>query len=442
MSNPFQKASRKKAKLRLAIDGPAGAGKSYTALRFAWELATHEAKKTGTAPKIAAIDTEHGSLSLYEGIKEGKDTITFDVIEPDNFAPAVYASLIEAAAEQNYHVVIIDSLSHAWAGVGGALEMVDRSAKQSRSGNSFTAWRDVTPQHNRLVETILSVPIHVIATMRTKIEHVLEEQTTSSGKTVLAPKKIGTKPIQREGMEYEFTVVADMDVNHTLTVSKTRCPAIDGEVVSKPGPGFISKVIRWLETGEESKTKFQRLGANDAQIAKITEIAAQVYADLEDLSKEVTRRYSVRTLQELAAKDANDLIIRLEAKLKLLEAQISESAKQEDPEPIKQEAADSKADPTVKNNDFADLASDDQIKLLKPLRAEFFTAAEILDVGDQNNAWKKFLAKRGVDSATKLSRSQADELIETLKKKIRDRWTEDGHPELIPECARETAEAA
>lgn len=229
----FRQAERRQSKLRMTIDGPAGSGKSYTALRFAHALA-----KTG---RIAAIDTERGSLSKYVG--ESPDGIpwSFDVLELTQFSPEKYTEAIQAAGRLGYSVLIIDSLSHAWEGVGGALEIKDR-----QGGNQYTAWRAVTPIHNRMIDAILQSNLHVITTMRSRMEYVQETDPTT-GKTVI--RKVGLAPIQRPGMEYEFDLVCDIDWSHIMTVSKSRCSAVQDMKVEKPSAGFMTPVIEWLSSG-------------------------------------------------------------------------------------------------------------------------------------------------------------------------------------------------
>lgn len=222
----FQKAVKRKAKLRIGLVGPSGSGKTFTALRIA----------RGLGGRVAVIDTEHGSASLYA------DLFDFDVMELASFAPDTYVAAIQAAADAGYDVVVVDSLSHAWMGKDGALEQVDKHAARER-GNSFGAWRHVTPMHNRLVETIVGAPIHVIATMRSKTEYVIEED--SRGKKV--PRKIGMAPVQRDGMEYEFTVVGDMDYDHRLMITKSRCSALADAVIEKPGEDVAATLTGWLE---------------------------------------------------------------------------------------------------------------------------------------------------------------------------------------------------
>lgn len=230
----FKKAVRSKSKLRLAIDGPSGAGKTVTALRFACTL----------GKRIAVIDSENGSAAKYQGTDfEGGRPIEFDVLELSKYSPTDYTAAIEEAGREGYDVLVIDSLSHAWAGEGGALELKDRQADSERS--SFTAWKTITPMHNRMVEAILKSPCHVIATMRSKTEYVLE--VNERGKQV--PRKVGTAPIQRPGMEYEFDIYGSMDHAHILTVTKSRCPAVADQVVAKPGAEFMRAVAAWLESG-------------------------------------------------------------------------------------------------------------------------------------------------------------------------------------------------
>ncbi len=241
MSNEviFKKATKTQLKARLAFDGPAGSGKTYTALVAAQSLAN--------GGKIAVLDTEHGKAALYA------DQFEFDHVIINNFNPSNYVKVIKAAEAQGYAVLIIDSLSHAWEGSGGVLDLHDQATAQSKSGNSYTAWRDVTPLHNKLVETILQSDLHVIATMRSKMEYAIEKD--SKGQTII--RKVGLAPIQRQGMEYEFDVVADIDVNHNLTISKTRCYLLaDTAVVNRPEKEFFDIFTNWLGSGEKVQTSY------------------------------------------------------------------------------------------------------------------------------------------------------------------------------------------
>lgn len=224
----IRKAVRKKAKLRLGIAAPSGAGKTYSSLLLAF----------GLGQKVGLIDTEQGSGDLYADLGD------YDIIQIE--APYTidkYLQAIKAFEQANYDVIIIDSLSHAWAGDGGLLDKQGKIA-DSGKGNSYTAWRSITPEHNALVNAMLASPCHIIATMRSKQEYVL--QVNDNGKQ--APKKVGMAPIQRDGMEYEFTVMFDIDINHNATSTKDRTRLFDGKIfkiTSETG----EQLLAWLNNG-------------------------------------------------------------------------------------------------------------------------------------------------------------------------------------------------
>lgn len=225
----FVKATKKQSKLRLSLIGPSGSGKTYSALAIASHLGS----------KLAVIDTERGSASKYAG------EFSFDKLELSNFHPQKYIDGIKEAQDAGYDVLVIDSLSHAWMGKDGALELVDKAAKRQQSQNTYTAWKEVTPLQNALVDAILQSNMHVIVTMRAKTEYVME--TNERGKSV--PRKIGMAPVQRDGMEYEFDVVADMDLDNNMIVSKSRCKDLNGLVVPKPGKNVADTLLNWLTDG-------------------------------------------------------------------------------------------------------------------------------------------------------------------------------------------------
>ena len=230
----FRTAERKKAKLRLGLVGPSGSGKTYSSLLIA----------KGIGGRIALIDTENGSGDLYAGMKDIPQYDISTMSAP--YTVEKYLEAIKEAEQAGYSVIIIDSLSHAWAGEGGLLDKQGKIADSGR-GNSYTAWRQVTPLHNQLIEKMLTSPCHIIATMRTKVDYVVEAD--SKGKQV--PKKIGLAPIQREGMDYEFTVVFDIDLNHNAQVSKDRTASFDGQIF-KPGEETGSTLRAWLDTGSDN----------------------------------------------------------------------------------------------------------------------------------------------------------------------------------------------
>ena len=226
----FKKAIREQAFLRLAFMGPAGSGKTYTSLLIAKHLG---------AKKIAVIDSERGSAKLYSHL------VDFDVCELESFAAERYIDAIVFAERAGYDTIIIDSLSHAWAGKDGILEYKDKRTDASRSKDSFGAgWRDATPLHNKLVDTILAFKGHVICTLRTKTEYVIED----NGNGRKTPRKLGLAPIQRDGVEYEFTVVGDFVESNKLAITKTRCEALHDAVITKPGREMAETLLAWLRS--------------------------------------------------------------------------------------------------------------------------------------------------------------------------------------------------
>ena len=227
MSLTFEKATKKQARARVAITGPAGSGKTYTALRLA----------KGMGGKVAVIDTEHGSASKYAS------EFSFDVLQLTNFHPERYIEAMKAAEVAGYEILVIDSASHEWNGLGGCLELVDAATPRA-GGNSYAAWKDVTPLHNRFIEAIHASKCHVFATFRSKMDYVQGEK--NGRKTV---EKLGMAPVTRDGAEYEFDIVLDVDLSHTGVVSKSRASSLADSVHKKPGEELAALINAWLSDG-------------------------------------------------------------------------------------------------------------------------------------------------------------------------------------------------
>ncbi|RTY75549.1 ATP-binding protein [Pseudomonas veronii] len=240
----FKKAERKQAKLRLALAGPSGSGKTYSALLLAM----------GLGGRIAVIDTEHGSASLYA------DLVDFDAMELHApYSPERYIDAITAAEQAGYETLIIDSYSHEWTGSGGCLELNETVAHQKFRGNTWAAWNETTPRHRKLTDKILTSSMHIICTMRSKTETVQGE-----GKKIL---KLGMKSEQRDGTDYEFTVVLDLTHDgHTATASKDRTKLFDQPELISADTG--RRLLAWLNSGlnPEDRAKEQLVDA----IADIT----------------------------------------------------------------------------------------------------------------------------------------------------------------------------
>lgn len=289
-----RKASRKKARLRLGIAAPSGAGKTMGALLLAYGI-------TGDWDKIGLVDTEAGSGELYVGetadtpdgpIKIGE--YNYIRIDPP-FTVAKYLEAIRAFEKSGVSLIITDSLSHAWAGQGGLLDKQGKVA--DRIGNSYTAWREVTPEHNSLVEMILQSSCHMICTMRSKTEYVLE--TNEKGKQ--QPKKVGMAPVQRDGMEYEFTVFLDIDHKHIATASKDRTNRLKGQYF-QIAPSVGKTMLDWLDNGIdetqmviEAFTESKSLEElNEAKATKLNPLWPRLgQADRERVQKIFTERKAV-----------------------------------------------------------------------------------------------------------------------------------------------------
>jgi hypothetical protein len=280
----FKQAVRSQKKLRFGGDGPPGSGKTYTMLRFGHVIAD----AIGKSKKVAVIDSENGSASCFVG--ENPDGIKFDfAIETlTDYSPVTYTTKIKEAGASGFDVLIIDSLSHAWAGEGGTLDLhTDATQKGESGGNSYYAWRKVTPLHNAMIEAILRSPCHVLATLRTKIEYV-EVKNPSTGKTTY--ERVGAKPIQREGCEYEFDIFGDFHqdevTNAQLVISKSRCVKLErGAKAVKAGRDFILPVVEWLREGAPVKDEAPALTAFDRFAQRL--LACKTREELGVIGREV-----------------------------------------------------------------------------------------------------------------------------------------------------------
>lgn len=248
----FQRAVKREARGRVALVGPAGAGKSFTMLKLARALA-------GPKGRIAAIDTEHGSLSKYAhtefcggaGVCREESHFEFDCDELASYGTDAFLKSLEEAERAGYAVFCCDSLSHFWMGKDGALEYVDGRAKRNNNSDSFSGWKDFRPKERAMVDAMLASPLHVIVTMRTKNEYVTAEN--AKGKKVR--QKIGLAPVQRDGIEYEFDLVGVLDDDNTLIVDKTRCFFYAGKALAKPGAKEFQPFIEWLTGAPAGNSK-------------------------------------------------------------------------------------------------------------------------------------------------------------------------------------------
>lgn len=269
----FQKAERKKSKLRLALTGPSGSGKTYGALLTA----------KGIGGRIAVIDTEKGSASLYS------DIVDFDVLElSPPYTPERYRQAVQLAVNNGFNVIIIDSITHEWSGAGGCLELNEEIAKAKFKGNTWSAWSETKARHRALIDDLLACQAHIIVTMRSKTETA---QAEVNGRKQV--QKLGMKAEQNDGIEYEFTTVLDLihDGNFAQP-SKDRT----GLFPPNGNPFRLSietgqKLVEWLESGVD--LNLERLKKAEALKDKILEKIneADTNERIEEMRKYVNEKF-------------------------------------------------------------------------------------------------------------------------------------------------------
>ena len=271
----FKKAERKQSKLRLGLIGPSGSGKTYSSLLIA----------QGLGGRIALLDTERGSGSLYA------DLCDYDVAElTPPFSPERYIEAIHQADNAGYDTLIIDSLSHAWSGEGGILEFVDKASQALK--NNFSAWREASPKHNSLVDAILAANLHVIVTMRSKTAWEVQKDE-KTGKT--RPVKVGLAPVQRDGLEYEFSVTLELSVDgHIATASKDRTSLFDGQYFV-PGRDTGQILKEWLQGGRPDNGHKE---SKPAEPKTDSEVEAEPVADPAPASKKKSQDVFTKKKQE------------------------------------------------------------------------------------------------------------------------------------------------
>lgn len=228
----LRKATRKKAKIRLGLSAVSGGGKTYSALLIAFGLC-------GDWSKIAVIDTENNSADLYSHLGE------YNVLPlSPPFSPERYVDAIKDCQNAGMEVIIIDSIAHEWEGEGGILDLCD-----TIGGGFSTAWKQLTPRHERFKQAILQSTCHTITTVRRKTEYILQEEMNRAGKMVQKPVKAGLKEVTREGWEYEITVNLELDIKHHATASKDRTGLFMNADPFIPSVETGKKIAEWCESG-------------------------------------------------------------------------------------------------------------------------------------------------------------------------------------------------
>lgn len=219
---------------RLSIQGPSGSGKTWTGLQAAAEFSGGQ--------EFGVIDTERRAASLYINDLG----IPFKTLAMHRYDPRDLRKALALAAGQNFPAVMVDSLSHFWHGADGTLDQVDRAASKY-GGNKFAGWKDGGELQAEMIEALMAYPGHVVVTMRSSRKWVLQENERGQK----APTDKGMKAEQRDGIEFEFGVAAEMDRENNLWFVKTRCPAFQGARLKKPhgGRDIAKPYLDWLRAG-------------------------------------------------------------------------------------------------------------------------------------------------------------------------------------------------
>lgn len=257
----LQKAQRKRAKIKLGLQGPSGSGKTYSALLVAYGLSSNDWNK------VAVIDTENHSAELYSHLG------AFSVLNLSTpFTPEKYIQAIDICEKEGMEVIIIDSLTHEWE------NLLDYHS--SLQGNSFTNWGKITPRHNGFVQKILQSPSHIISTIRTKQDIVLVEKNNK-----MVPEKVGLKSVQRDGLEYEFTIVFDIDMKNNATASKDRSGLFQNKSEQKLKIQTGKEILEWCNSGVDVKPADISNRIEDCKTIKELLDLYQEYPEFKDLLK-------------------------------------------------------------------------------------------------------------------------------------------------------------
>jgi archaellum biogenesis ATPase FlaH len=228
----IKKAERRQVKIRMGISGPAGSGKSMSALLIAHGMC-------GDWSKICVIDTENGRANYYAHLGE------YSTIEiTGTYETEKYIKAIEMAEQAGFEVIIVDSMTHAWNAPGGILALVDSLTANTKL-NNFTAWGVATPKEQAFRQRILASKAHIICTFRSKVETTLVD-----GKV----KKMGMKVEYREGIEYEFTLFGEMHETQ-MHLTKDNTQVFPANKPFLPCVETGQQIINWCLQGSPTEVK-------------------------------------------------------------------------------------------------------------------------------------------------------------------------------------------
>lgn len=238
----FKEASRTDVRMKMALAGKSGAGKTMGALKIAKGL-------VGDMKKVGVAQTEAGRAQCYLSMFPG-----FKVLEmKPPFSPDQFIKVIELAESAGLKCLIIDSASDEWAGLGGTLDIHSAASEVTR--NSFAAWKKVSPQHEAFMNKVLQANIHIICTVKKKVDYIMENV---NGKQV--PKRVGTKDIAREDTEYRWIIQFDLDQDgNTAKVAKDNTGLFQGKDPFRISEQTGTMIRNWcLNSGGEKDVRSEQ----------------------------------------------------------------------------------------------------------------------------------------------------------------------------------------
>jgi hypothetical protein len=306
MSSFFRKATLRRTKLRLALIGPSGSGKTFAALTIGSKLISTLAsiEALDGNGRTAVADSENGSSSLYS------DVFDFDLADIDDFAPESYIEFLKRAAAESYSVTVVDSISHEWAGRNGVLEFKSRLEETSRGRyNSFTAWNQASPKHNAFVDALVRHPTHLICTVRAK-----QDYQVSQGPSGLSIQKLGLGPVQRDSTEYEFDVVASLEMDHSLMVTKSRCRHVSDRRFAAEEVGDFAAILGQWVGGTAGLEEAKGSHLSPEQLSDLKGLGAKLGMKQGHWIKAFTQ-YGVSSFQSLLPEHYEEIRSKLQAAL-------------------------------------------------------------------------------------------------------------------------------
>ena len=274
----LQTAQRKRAKIKMGLQGPSGSGKSFSALQIAKGISVNW-------DSVAVIDTENGSSELYSHLGP------YQVLQlSPPFSPERYIEAINTCENAGMEVIVIDSITHEWE------NLLEYHA--SMQGNSFANWSKITPRHNAFVQKILQSSAHIICTMRTKQDYILNEK---NGKMV--PEKVGLKSVQRDGFDYELTIMFDLDIKNNAVASKDRTGLFFGKPESKLSEKTGELIRNWCNVGDEDLDSFRKRIGETRNLQELVDLYNSYPALQEVLKPEFQKRKKLlQVRQEVMSK--------------------------------------------------------------------------------------------------------------------------------------------